>query len=201
MNKELDNKLCEKYPKIFVNRNKPMNETCMCWGFDHGDGWYDIIDSMCSAMTYTFRTSVEVDAERAIAWNLEPAKWNDGEVKYYLDVEGPQVVADQVKEKFGTLRFYYHLEFEPKFRELAYGPKPLPSARSLADRYDAYMDGIVHYAECLTERTCEETGKAGEMHVSGGSRRGWYRTLNREHAKTLDRNYVAVADLPKEEPL
>ena len=198
MKNDLDKKLCEKYPKIFVNRNKPMNETCMCWGFDHGDGWYNIIDSMCSAMTYTYQTSIEVDALRAIAWNLEPTKWGDGEVKYYLDVQGPQVIADQVKEKFGTLRFYFHLEFEPRFRELAYGENPLPAAKECAERYSSYIDGIVHYAECLTERTCEETGKEGEMHVSG-NRNGWYRTLNREHAKTLDRNFIPVTDLPKED--
>ena len=34
MTKELDEALCAKYPKIFANRNKGMQETCMCWGFE-----------------------------------------------------------------------------------------------------------------------------------------------------------------------
>ena len=47
MNEELDKQLCEKYPKIFKMRNASMQETCMCWGFEHGDGWFDIIDAAC----------------------------------------------------------------------------------------------------------------------------------------------------------
>jgi len=31
MREELDRKLCEKYPKIFKDRNEPMNKTAMCW--------------------------------------------------------------------------------------------------------------------------------------------------------------------------
>ena len=50
MKEELDKKLCEKYPKIFKNRNGSMQETCMCWGFSHDDGWYDIIDSLCASI-------------------------------------------------------------------------------------------------------------------------------------------------------
>lgn len=191
MKPELDKTLCEKYPKMFVNRNKPMNETCMCWGFEHGDGWYNIIDTLCEALTYTFTTSIEVDAERGKAWSIEPYVWEtDSQPRYFLEVEAPQVVVDQVKEKFGTLRFYYHLEFEPRFRELAYGEKSIPEARKIADHYSNFMDGIVHYAEVLSARTCEETGLPGEMHVGGG----WYRTLNPEYARTNEdckqRNFV-----------
>ena len=48
MKDELDKRLCEKYPKIFRDRHASMQETCMCWGFAHGDGWYDIVESLCS---------------------------------------------------------------------------------------------------------------------------------------------------------
>ena len=47
MNQDLDTKLCKAYPKLFVNRHAPMQETCMCWGFSHDDGWYNIIDQLC----------------------------------------------------------------------------------------------------------------------------------------------------------
>ena len=42
MRKELDEKLCEKYPLIFKNRHADMTETAMCWGFECGDGWFNI---------------------------------------------------------------------------------------------------------------------------------------------------------------
>ena len=53
-----------------------------------------------------------------------------------------------------------------------------------ADDYKNYFSGIVHYAEVLTSRTCEITGKPGKMHKSGS---GWYKILNEEYAKTNER--------------
>ena len=77
MRQELQKKLFDKYPKIFRQKDLSMRETCMCWGIDTGDGWYDLIDNLCSVIQF----------------------W----VKYN---EEPQVEASQVKEKFGGLRFY-----------------------------------------------------------------------------------------------
>ena len=45
MTPELDSKLCEKYPLIMTERRLGAMETAMCWGFDHGDGWYYLLDS------------------------------------------------------------------------------------------------------------------------------------------------------------
>lgn len=81
MKAELQKKLYDKYPAIFIKNELPMTETCMCWGIECGDGWYDLMDNLC-------------------------ARLNDICEKY--DVK---IVADQVKEKYGTLRFYYSVEF------------------------------------------------------------------------------------------
>lgn len=84
MNQKLTNQLYEKYPDFFADRTRPMNETCMCWGFDCGNGWYDILDEMCGEIEEVFKQ--------------EP------------DLRGV-LRAVQVKEKFGTLRVYtnyYH---------------------------------------------------------------------------------------------
>jgi len=86
MKQELQNKLFEKYPKIFRQKDLPMNQTCMYWGIDIGDGWYNIIDTLC----------------HQIQWHIEHNLNKD---------EDPEVVnveATQVKEKFGGLRFYYN---------------------------------------------------------------------------------------------
>jgi hypothetical protein len=77
-----------------------------------------------------------------------------------------------------------------------------PDLKEIINRYNAYFDGIIHMAETLSERTCEVTGQTGEMHVSGGGKGGWYKTLNVEYAKNdpfcVDRNYVTVRSLKKE---
>ena len=79
MRDELQNKLYGKYPEIFSQKDLPMNETCMCWGLCVGDGWYDLIDTLCSLL-------------------MHASKWRS--------MQGKVVEAVQVKEKFGGLRFY-----------------------------------------------------------------------------------------------
>ena len=83
MNSDLDKQLCDKYPDIFKDRHGDMRETAMCWGFDCGDGWYNIIDNLCATI-------------RNREYNLKLNK------KEYAPV-----VATQDKEKYGSLRFYY----------------------------------------------------------------------------------------------
>lgn len=82
MRAELQEKLYKKYPKIFQQKDLPMNQTCMCWGIECGDGWYDILDTLC-------------------AWIQNRVDWRNREEETISQVE-----AVQVKEKFGGLRFY-----------------------------------------------------------------------------------------------
>ena len=47
MQQELQDRLFEKYPRIFSQKDLSPQETCMCFGIACGDGWYDIIDTLC----------------------------------------------------------------------------------------------------------------------------------------------------------
>ena len=193
MKTELQQKIFDKYPKMFVDRSKPMSETCMCWGLEVGDGWYSLIDTLCEALTYTYTTSVQVDKEDGKRFGIEP--YSDS---YYFSVEPPQVIATQVKEKYGTLRFYYREEYSEEIQFL-YQTGKYPDLQRIIDRYSDYINGVVHFAETASGRTCEETGQPGELHVSGGTRNGWVKTVNKEYAKTAlaDRNYVPFSEIPK----
>jgi hypothetical protein len=134
MKQELDQLLCEKYPKMMVNRDKSMMETCMCWGFECGDGWFTILDQLMS------------NIQHHIDWNNK--NFEKG-YKQYKQV--PQVTLDQVKEKFGTLRFYYQ-------------------------GGDDEISGMVRMAESMSAVTCEECGNPG---TTGGQ--GWISTLCETH--------------------
>ena len=79
MNKKKQEKLLNKYPKIFAQFTWSPMDTAMCWGIETGDGWIELIDSLCA------------DIQRYVDKNPE--------------VE--QVEATQVKQKHGGLRFYY----------------------------------------------------------------------------------------------
>lgn len=123
MKAELDELLCERYPKIFANRHKPMSGTAMCWGFMCGDGWFELINSLC--------TKLQVLSDQ------------DG---------SPQVVATQVKEKFGSLCFYVRGATEEQFKE-------------------------IRLAEKLSMQTCEECGQPGQIVVING----WYMARCQTH--------------------
>jgi len=137
MNEELDKKLCEAYPKIFRDRNADMRITCMCWGFSCGDGWYNLIDTLC----------------RSLQWDTDKNDY-------------PQVIADQVKEKFGELRFYFHTEYEKKLSS----PSHEEEGRKLG-----IIEGKVDFACRMSNLICEECGSTDK--TKNEAVRGWYRTL------------------------
>lgn len=119
MKREFDEKLCQKYPSLYCDRHGDMQMTLMCWGFECGDGWYELIDVISGLLT---------------AHNLD-------------------ISAVQVKEKFGTLRFYH---------------APV----------DDYSIGVEIAAGQLSKRICEACGEPAMTNSYDG---GWWSTLCQKH--------------------
>lgn len=191
MKQELDEKLCAAYPKLFRDRHADMRTTAMCWGFDCGDGWYNIINHLCSNIQGHIDWRLR-QIEVANDYNKELAEAKAGDFTSFerrsqawapvyrekvraellagepraVPEEIPQVVVQQVKEKFGTLRFYY-----------AGG--------------DDYIRGLTSMAESMSACTCEECGAPGKS-IGGG----WVTTLCETHA--TERGIVYNED---EEPI
>jgi hypothetical protein len=86
---ELENGLIEKYPEIFTRENEYGEREVIGYGISVGDGWYSIIDSLCS----TIQSHLNHHRSKG---HLTPAEFE----------EQVQTKAAQVKEKFGGLRFY-----------------------------------------------------------------------------------------------
>jgi len=133
MRKELDEALCAKYSEIFKACNGDMRATAMCWGFECGDGWYNIIDGLCTT--------------------IQNREYNNKR----NNIQIAPVVATQVKEKYGTLRFYY-------------------------SGGDDYIDGAVSMAEYMSEVTCEKCGAPGKLQSYG-----WAYTACDEHTRDEDK--------------
>jgi len=123
MRNELDEALCRDFPKIFANRYGDMQTTAMCWGFECESGWEPLIRRLCEKL------------------------------QRLSDYEGHQVVASQIKEKFGTLSFY------------------VQSATEI--QYD-----VISQAEDLSRQKCEVCGKYAETRSKGY----WLKTVCTEHA-------------------
>lgn len=66
---------------LYCQRNLPMTKTCMCWGWECNDGWNTALRELSCALEVL---------------NLQ-----------FYDKYKVRIQADQVKEKFGTLHFYY----------------------------------------------------------------------------------------------
>lgn len=90
MNEILENQLYTNYKNLFADKDKTIQESCMAWGVECGDGWYDLIDTLCRAI-------------KVYESNLESKK--DFDDSYFTNYK--KVKFDQVKEKFGGLRIYY----------------------------------------------------------------------------------------------
>jgi hypothetical protein len=158
---ELDQDLCKRFPELFVLRNSDPSESPMCWGFDCGDGWYNIVNQLCKLIQGHLK-----HREEGIAWAVEFNKnlavaqannwegWQEGWSKKPRKVPNSidPVVVTQVKEKYGTLRFYHN-------------------------GGDQFISGVVSMAEAMSAVTCETCGNPGKTH-SGP----WIRTLCDEHA-------------------
>lgn len=50
MNKELEKKLMDAYPKFFEDMYGSPMSTCMAWGCACGEGWYNIIENACKEL-------------------------------------------------------------------------------------------------------------------------------------------------------
>jgi len=124
LNTENTQYLLNTYPDLYAKHVLPMTQTCMCWGFDTGDGWLDLLDKLSA------------------------------ELQAYADKHGVEIRAEQVKEKYGTLRFY-------------------------VDDTTDEVQAIIDKYEILSETTCEVCGEAGKLYTDG-----WYSVRCDEHKPT-----------------
>ena len=116
MRKELDEQLCRECPNLYADRDASEMKTCMCWGFEHMDGWYDIVHDL----------SLKLEALIMAMPKEERAAFR----------------AAQVKEKFGTLRFYMTGETDEMYK-------------------------LISEAEDASAKTCEYCGEPGVLRTKG----------------------------------
>lgn len=137
MRQEFDELLCKTFPNLYKDRHASMMQTCMCWGFP-SDGWFLIIWNLSEKL------------EKMIIALPERTEDTWGNCR-------EDCCASQVKEKFGTLRFYMT------------GSTP-------------EMETLIDKAEELSRITCESCGAVGRLR--GG---GWYYTACDDCAKEEDK--------------
>jgi hypothetical protein len=127
--------------------------------FSVGNGWFNIINTLCGLISYDNES-----AKRRLKYALEHPEAKIGESIADLEKKVKEAYDNlptlvQVKEKFGSLRFYY-------------------------DGGTNEIQNYVTFAESMTYRTCEECGAPGEARNDG-----WVKVLCDKHQKEReDRN-------------
>jgi len=117
MKPELEQRLVSRYPSLYKDFHGDPRKTCMAFGFECGDGWFDLIDELSRRIT-------EITED---------------------------VIASQVKEKFGGLRFY---------------------VGGIPTEFFEKIDDLIEEAEKKSYEICEVCGKPGEIRDEG-----WVSTL------------------------
>jgi hypothetical protein len=120
MNVENTKRLFDADPKLYRGRNMPITQNLMAFGFECGDGWFNILLALSVGIE---RLSRDMDDEQ-------------------------YPMAMQVKEKFGTLRFYIGAGSEA-------------------------VCALIEMAEMLSAVTCDRCGGPGRECLKGG----WCATL------------------------
>lgn len=165
----------EQFVKELENKHKRMFSRPY-GGLAIGAGWWPIVESLCFAidrhMTHLKRRRVNAILEKRAKrdgigalvafhqgresvirdWHVELAR-KSMETDKPIPERVQPVVVEQIKEKFGGLRFYHQ-------------------------GGDEYVDGLVTMAEEWASRTCEVCGSPGRARQGG-----WIRTLCDTHAK------------------
>ncbi len=144
MRDELEKRLIDKYsfmkPQISREEQDRMGKICDLYGAfgcECGDGWYDLLDEMCT------------------------------KIQGVYDERGrkPDIIIDQIKEKFATLRFYYHFEGEePGIQAFDFfGQGSIRMHPGKDDEVHEKIAQIVRWGEERSGEICERCGKPGKL--------------------------------------
>lgn len=146
MNEENTKKLVKEYPTLYRDVGGDPRETCMTWGFECGDGWYNIVDSLSAVITNheenseRFKEDMSLRARyNRLIQNLRIMMLKRFHPEFF---KSERVKAVQVKEKFGSLRYYM-------------------------GGHDDYVAGAVAMAEAISAVSCEKCGRPGRINDDG----------------------------------
>lgn len=142
MKDELEKKLAEAFPFMQIKETLEEQEAgggiydlYGAFGCECDDGWYELLYGLCGEITEAYK-------------------------KHGAPVD---IVIDQIKEKYGTLRFYYHHEeAEGGLNAIDF---PEGSTRFSQDDIDLRREisGIVDKWEEKSSEVCEKCGRAGVL--------------------------------------
>jgi hypothetical protein len=94
MNIKNTKKLYKDFPKLYRQHKLPMDQTCMCWGFECGDGWFDLLYDLSKKIS-------EVDPKCEVT----QVKEKFGTLSFYVSSASDEVykLIDKAEKKSGKI--------------------------------------------------------------------------------------------------
>ena len=175
MRPELEDHFSEKYSKLFKNKTAQSTQTPIFCGCECGDGWYKILDHLFGYLIELTNTKFDVDFTKEYK-DLHRDKKDFYKEYSSYKFSPPQILLDQVKEKYGTLRVYHHSEFED-IPEDIWAILDIKQFYKKMEDFNQRVENAIDYAEYQSSRTCEITGAEGKLYTEG-----WHRVLSDEEA-------------------
>jgi len=129
--KGLDEQTMEECKILYCSKNLPMTETCMCWGWETGPGFFENIKDM----------SCQLEALNILYY----PKWK------------VRIQMDQVKSKFGTLRGYFSVVCDNYNLIGKLGVHLRSLCRKIDRKVSFKMKSVVDQEEYVTDETQELT--------------------------------------------
>ena len=162
--------LVKDFPELFKNVapytkqwKKEKQDAGPYFYFECCNGWYEILRSLLHNIKQRlgrYQEVVRIKA-RVLEKGDEPPPW----IAEFFEKNEDSLATfqiDQIKEKFGGLRFYWS------------------GVENLEDH--AFIDGLEHLAESMSFKLCEQCGAPGKC--GNVPNNGWIQTLCPEHTKS-----------------
>jgi len=180
--------LMNKYPLLYGDKNKSMQETCMCWGLDISAGWLKLVDELSVKLETEIQNFLDENKDDLRCEKCSRKKQEHTDFYTFLE-DGDTVVPIEDIEKFKVLNpntkpedIFSCLSFEKSYPKASQVKEKYGSLRFYMTTSTDKMETLINDAETLSYKTCESCGEPG----SGCHRGSWIKTLCVDCANRLE---------------
>lgn len=163
-----DAQFAARFPAVFRDLGGDPQHTCMAWGLEIPPAWRATVWALCETI-------------QSVTENMA---WTYPDLNY-------TVVADQIKEKWGGLRFYWHSETAGW--DSPTPPEHSPEALRARSEADREIEGAVLCAERVIAGLCHVCAAPNPRTAAGGY--PWHNTCALCDAALRTANLARIAAL------
>lgn len=178
MKSELEHKLCKRFPWLYAGYGGSIESEGLHFGLQHGDGWFNII--------WMLSLALEEEYKKLYPWHKRlyhriymriPIEW----IHAWNDLMKKQPLWFQKKTDFGHLPRFYNYNWRPNYPRASQIKEKYGTLRYYMTCETDEMSKYIGLAEGLSSEVCEQCGKWGKTRGEY-----WLYTACEDHSKPED---------------